>query len=124
MQLNTYLLKNNYTDSLKSGPICWEKSRTLEMTEPFHFWSRKSEVGTQKSELGTQKSEVRSQKSEVGSRKSEVGSQKSDVRSRESEVGSPSSAFVDLSSVCSCKSYSVSSGEVWQNLNRMEDNGL
>ena len=56
---------------LKSDPICWELSRTLEIN---HFIF------------------------EVGSRKSEVGSRKSEVGSRKSEVGSPSSAFVTKSS--------------------------
>ena len=52
---------------LKSGPICWEISLTLEIN---HFIF------------------------EVGSRKSEVGSRKSEVGNQKSEVGSPSSAFV------------------------------
>ena len=53
---------------LKSDPICWELSRTLEIN---HFIF---EVGSRKSEVGSRKSEVGSPKSEVGSRKSEVGS--------------------------------------------------
>ena len=57
MQLN-----NNITTCmqiLKSDPICWELSRTLEIN---HFIF----------EVGSRKSEVRSRKSELGSRKSEA----------------------------------------------------
>ena len=67
MQLNTNLPKPISIQLLKSGPICWELSRTLEIN---HFIF---EVGSRKSEVRSRKSQVASRKSEVGSRKSLLG---------------------------------------------------
>ena len=63
MQLNTNLPKHDYTDIKIWSDLLGNKSHVGD--QPFHFWSRKSEVGSQKSEVASCKSQVGSRKSEV-----------------------------------------------------------
>ena len=51
MQLNTNLPKHNYTD-IKIWPYLL-RNKSHVGDQPFHFWSRKSKVGSRKSEVGS-----------------------------------------------------------------------